>query len=69
MVARALAIYHLFPIARAWTRLRGQKQEAEGTGKVTAQPQALGGPVVHLIVHVGLLLALSWAAWQEAASL
>lgn len=58
-LARSLALYHVFPIARAWARIRqGGRHE-----------DALGGPVVHLLVHVILLASLLWAGGYGTASI
>jgi hypothetical protein len=53
IVSGAMAVYHLFPIARAWTKLRVAKVRS---GKFC------GGPAVHLLVHWGALLGLTGAA-------
>jgi hypothetical protein len=58
LVAASLAVYHVFPIWRAWARIRRQG----GLGRGWAQQAGvLGGPYVHFVVHVLLLLSLSWA--------
>jgi hypothetical protein len=49
-VAAALAIYHLAPIVRAALRLWG--------GETAWMPEDMGGPWVHLVVHIILVLAL-----------
>lgn len=59
ILARSLAFYHLFPIARAWTRSRQHQVHDQEQGQ---QRDALGGPFVHLTVHVILLASLLWAA-------
>ncbi len=49
-VAAALTLYHCAPIVRATLRLWG--------GEAPWQPQDMGGPWVHLAVHVICFLAL-----------
>jgi hypothetical protein len=57
LVSGAMAVYHLFPIGRSWTRL--QMGRVKG-GKV------FGGPSVHLVVHLVALVGLGAAAlWGE----
>lgn len=47
--------YHLWPTHRAWARMkRGGDKGKQGEKKV------LGGPKVHLIVHVVCFVALIW---------
>lgn len=53
LVAGSMAVYHIFPIARAWDRLRRERGEGQ---------KVLGGPGVHLVVHLGLLGGLVWSA-------
>lgn len=50
MIGAALGFYHLWPCVRAWSRLR-TIIPGDVHGKA-----ALGGPAVHLVVHVFLLL-------------
>ncbi|KAB5583048.1 hypothetical protein GE09DRAFT_1211663 [Coniochaeta sp. 2T2.1] len=51
LVAGSMGVYHLFPIARAWSRLRREGRTEKGKeGK-----KVLGGPGVHLLVHVAVL--------------
>jgi uncharacterized membrane protein len=53
LVAGSMAVYHLFPIWRAYVRLqRGRAKEG----------RALGGPFVHLVVHVVALVGLVLSA-------
>ncbi|KAH8903471.1 hypothetical protein BR93DRAFT_187502 [Coniochaeta sp. PMI_546] len=53
LVAGSMAVYHIFPIGRAYVRLtRGRAKE----GRV------LGGPVVHLAVHVVAVVGLGLSA-------
>jgi hypothetical protein len=49
-VAAALTLYHVAPIVRATSRLRG--------GETGWLPEDMGGPWVHLVVHVIFVLAL-----------
>ncbi|RKU49240.1 hypothetical protein DL546_009601 [Coniochaeta pulveracea] len=53
IVSGAMAVYHVFPIARAWTKLRMRNVRCA---------TFCGGPVVHLLVHLGALLGLTGAA-------
>jgi hypothetical protein len=48
-----LATYHVWPIYRAWARMTGY-----GGVDVGRQKKVLGGPGVHLVVHVACLAAL-----------
>lgn len=61
VLARSLALYHFFPIARAGARIRqgrGRSQEQGQQGQQASD--ALGGPVLHLVVHLILLVSLLW---------
>lgn len=53
LVAGSMAVYHLFPIGRAYVRLT-RRQAKEG--------RVLGGPVVHLAVHVVAVVGLGLSA-------
>ncbi|KAK1725280.1 hypothetical protein CaCOL14_012977 [Colletotrichum acutatum] len=58
-VAAALAFWHVWPCWRAYVRLT--KPEVDGLGKergeeAKATQRTLGGPAVHLAVHVGMFL-------------
>jgi hypothetical protein len=53
-VAAALTLYHLAPIVRATSRLWG--------GEIGWLPDDMGGPWVHLVVHIILVLALGSVA-------
>ncbi|KAB5566392.1 hypothetical protein GE09DRAFT_734135 [Coniochaeta sp. 2T2.1] len=63
LVAGSMAVYHLFPIARAWSRLRGEGRE-KGKEKGEDGKKVLGGPGVHLAVHLvvlgGLVGSVIW---------
>ncbi|KAK4242796.1 hypothetical protein C8A03DRAFT_39952 [Achaetomium macrosporum] len=48
-----LGTYHVWPIYRAWARMTGH-----GGIDVERQKKVLGGPAVHLVVHVACLAAL-----------
>lgn len=50
LAALAYAFWHLWPCYRAWMRIRG------GIDTQGAQGRTLGGPPVHLLCHVVLLL-------------
>lgn len=62
MVTTSLAVYHVFPIRRAWARIRSQGGLGRGWAQ---QADVLGGPYVHLVVHVLLFSSLTYAAWHE----
>jgi hypothetical protein len=53
IVSGAMAVYHVFPIARAWMKLR--MTNVRGA-------TFCGGPAVHFLVHWGALLGLTGAA-------
>ncbi|KAK3332115.1 hypothetical protein B0T19DRAFT_95108 [Cercophora scortea] len=54
LVALCLGSYHVWPIYRAYARLRyGVGEQGGGGGKVL-----FGGPAVHLVAHVVCLVAL-----------
>ncbi|KAK4126904.1 hypothetical protein N657DRAFT_180317 [Parathielavia appendiculata] len=59
-----LGTYHVWPIARAWVRMRLRRGAHEGSGSgsggggVREEKKVLGGPVVHFVVHVICLLAM-----------
>lgn len=57
LLAASLAVYHVFPIWRAWVRIRRQGWPGRGWAQ---QAETLGGPPVHLVVHVLLFLSLTW---------
>ncbi|KAF5004083.1 hypothetical protein FDECE_9398 [Fusarium decemcellulare] len=50
-VALAFAFWHIWPCYRAYIRLRGRASE----GEAPATARTLGGPPVHLGVHLALL--------------
>lgn len=55
LVAGSMAVYHVFPIWRAWARL--------GTAKhLKKERKVLGGPAVHLVVHVVAVSGLAGSA-------
>lgn len=56
MLAGSLAVYHVFPIRRAWARMKKRK------GKYKQEEKMMGGPSVHLIIHGTLLSSLVWSA-------
>ncbi|KAK3303281.1 uncharacterized protein B0T15DRAFT_269735 [Chaetomium strumarium] len=49
-----LATYHVWPLYRAWARMTGYG----GINVGRKQKKVLGGPAVHLVVHVACLAAL-----------
>jgi len=61
----SMAVYHLFPLYRALTRI------SQGIGVKGPQGGTLGGPVMHAVAHliclVSLLVAV-FAAWTETAN-
>lgn len=58
MVARSMAIYHIFPMRRAWARMK------ERRGNYRSEEQMAGGPPGHLVIHGILFVALVWAGWR-----
>lgn len=71
LLCASLGTYHVWPAYRAWARLRmaaaddaGRGDEGKGKGRVEKEKKVLGGPVVHLVVHVLCLGAL----WGGAAA-
>jgi len=60
-VAAALTLYHLAPIVRATSRLWG--------GETGWLPDDMGGPWVHLIVHIILVLTLGTVAVGAGVSI
>lgn len=60
-VAAALTLYHLAPIVRATSRLWG--------GETGWLPEDMGGPWVHLVVHVIFVLALGSLALAATVSI
>lgn len=62
MLAASLAIYHVFPVRRAWVRIqRGGHSDDD-------KAVALGGPVLHLVIHLLLLFLLAWATFSTLSS-
>ncbi|KAK7424763.1 hypothetical protein QQX98_000346 [Neonectria punicea] len=62
-VALALAFWHLWPCYRAVVRLaRRADGRNRSAGDDAATGKTLGGPAVHLVVHV-VLLAMFLSAW------
>ncbi|KIH94176.1 hypothetical protein SPBR_06260 [Sporothrix brasiliensis 5110] len=59
LVALALGSYHLFPSRRALIR------QTQRIGLQGPQGRTLGGPAVHLAVHVACFVALTSAGLQE----
>ncbi|KAK1973177.1 hypothetical protein LZ30DRAFT_611597 [Colletotrichum cereale] len=57
MVTWSMSIYHLFPIRRAWTRIKKRRDN------YLAEEQIAGGPPGHLIIHSVLFLSLVLAGW------
>ncbi|KAJ9134186.1 hypothetical protein NKR19_g8781 [Coniochaeta hoffmannii] len=58
LVAGSMALYHLFPIGRAVIRLRKQAREKKNGG----EGRVLGGPAVHLAVHLLAVVGLAGSA-------
>ncbi|OHE93053.1 hypothetical protein CORC01_11610 [Colletotrichum orchidophilum] len=55
-VAAALAFWHVWPCCRAYVRLKRPEVDGLGKEKGEATLKTLGGPAVHLSVHVGMFL-------------
>lgn len=56
MLAGSLAIYHLFPVKRAWARIRRRR------GNYKQEERMAGGPPVHLAIHGVLFVSLGCAS-------
>lgn len=63
MLTASLAIYHAFPIRRAWVRIQRGGHSHNNEAAV-----ALGGPVLHLVIHLLLLFLLAWATFSNLSS-
>jgi hypothetical protein len=59
LLAASLGFYHIWPCSRAFARLSGPV-----AGDVHHKA-VLGGPLVHLIIHLLLLSLFAHAAWSE----
>lgn len=55
LFAAALGTYHVWPCYRAYIRIR------HDTGVSGKEQPALGGPLLHLIVHLTCLAMFAWA--------
>lgn len=55
MLAGSLAIYHLFPVKRAWSRIKRRR------GDYKQEERMAGGPPVHLAIHGVLFVSLGCA--------
>ncbi|KAK4100534.1 hypothetical protein N658DRAFT_516604 [Parathielavia hyrcaniae] len=58
-----LGTYHVWPMVRAWTRMRrgrlhGGSGGGSGREEKKEERKVLGGPVVHFVVHVLCLVAM-----------
>lgn len=58
MVTWSMAIYHIFPIRRAWARIKKRG------GNYIKEEKIAGGPPGHLIIHSVLFISLVWAGWR-----
>lgn len=70
ILAGSLAIYHAFPIRRAWVRIQQRKLPSTGRGHHSHNEEAvaLGGPVLHFVIHLLLLFLLAGAALNGSSS-
>ena len=57
-LAASLAAYHIGPILRALGRVFGSRAAAEGDRLVSTRGNDLGGPILHLVLHVVVMGAL-----------
>jgi hypothetical protein len=57
-LAASLAVYHMGPILRALGRVYGSTAGANGDRLVSTRGKDLGGPVLHLVLHVVVMGAL-----------
>ncbi|KAI1397436.1 hypothetical protein F4819DRAFT_84580 [Hypoxylon fuscum] len=62
LYAAALGTYHIWPCYRAYSRI------SHGIGVSGKEKSALGGPSLHLIVHLTCLAMFIWAATSPATS-
>jgi hypothetical protein len=60
LLCLSLGTYHVWPIARAWTRMKWGRQGARKEGQ--GEKKVLGGPVVHFVVHVACLVMMVGSA-------
>ncbi|KAK3316379.1 hypothetical protein B0H66DRAFT_534636 [Apodospora peruviana] len=58
LVSLALATYHIWPIYRAYSRIIRNHVPETTRGVEGKRPVVLGGPAVHLFVHIILLVGL-----------
>ncbi|KAL5331803.1 hypothetical protein ACEPPN_001341 [Leptodophora sp. 'Broadleaf-Isolate-01'] len=58
MLAASLAVYHVFPMRRAWVRLQRRK------GNYKPEEKAAGGSPGHFVIHGALFWSLVWAAYS-----
>lgn len=55
----SLAVYHVFPMRRAWARIKKRR------GKYKPEERMAGGPPGHLMIHAALFGSLIWAGLYE----
>lgn len=55
ILSGSLAVYHLFPVRRAWVRIRKRG------GNYKPEEKMAGGPPGHLIIHAALFVSLIWS--------
>ncbi|KAK4217246.1 hypothetical protein QBC37DRAFT_57428 [Rhypophila decipiens] len=61
LVSLCMASYHVWPAWRALTRMRLYAAAVERNAGGTGNQKFLGGPALHLVIHLGLLGGLVWA--------
>lgn len=61
MLAGSLAVYHVFPVRRAWVRIQRRK------GNYKPEEKVGGGPPAHFIIHSVVFGSLMWAAWSGSS--
>lgn len=59
MITRSMAIYHLFPIRRAWTRIKKRR------GNYRPEESMAGGPPGHLVIHGALFALMFLVGWRK----
>ncbi|KAM7202488.1 hypothetical protein V8F33_002708 [Rhypophila sp. PSN 637] len=59
LVSLCMASYHVWPVWRAFTRMKLYAAVERNAG--TGNQKFLGGPALHLVIHLSLLGGLVWA--------
>ncbi|KAH9907602.1 hypothetical protein F4778DRAFT_778026 [Xylariomycetidae sp. FL2044] len=62
LLAVALGSYHAWPCHRAYSRMKSKSSQGTAAAAEKKDAVVLGGPFVHLVVHVGCLALFVFAA-------